>query len=226
MTVDMDKAPTGKREQRRAERREAILEIAQQSFLDNGYDRTTMSAIAETMGGSKGTLWSYFDSKEALFEAMIDRAGAQFRSELTEALGPHGSPETGLLRFAETFIRKITRHDAIALQRMIVGEGPRFPKLGPIFYARAPGVTRELLSGYIGGRMEAGALRKDDPTKAAHMLLCLCSGGHHQRVLWGIETYSEKTACTEAKTAVEHFLRAYAPGTESSASGAGRVSAG
>jgi AcrR family transcriptional regulator len=96
MCMTTEKAPLGKREQRKAERREAILDIAQQSFLDQGYDRTTMSGVAEAMGGSKGTLWSYFDSKEALFAAVIDRAAAHFRADLTGALDPKGKPETGL----------------------------------------------------------------------------------------------------------------------------------
>jgi TetR/AcrR family transcriptional regulator, mexJK operon transcriptional repressor len=211
MGTNMEKAPVGKREQRKAERREAILEIAQQSFLDNGYDRTTMSSIAEAMGGSKGTLWSYFDSKEALFGAMIDRAGAAFRADLVAALDPLGQPAAGLRRFAETFLRKITRPDAVALQRMIVGECPHFPELGSIFYERAPGATRELLSGYILARMNAGALRRDDPMKAANMLLSLCTGGHHQRVMWGVESFDERTIDDEVAVAIELFLRAFGP---------------
>lgn len=204
-------APVGKRAQRKVERRAAILEIAQQSFLDQGYDRTTMSGIAEAMGGSKGTLWSYFESKEALFEAVIDRAAAHFRTDLVAALDPKGHPETALRRFSETFIRKITGADAIALHRIVVGESPRFPELGRIFYARAPGVVRALLATYIETQMEAGLLRRGDPLKAAGMLLALCDGGHHKRVLWGVEHYDDATAKEEAAIAVEHFLLAYGP---------------
>lgn len=201
----------GRREQRKVDRREAILVVAQQSFLDNGYDRTTMSSIAEIMGGSKGTLWSYFDSKESLFEAVIDRACELFRVDLVAALDPQGHPRSGLLRFVETFIRKITLSDAISLQQMIVGEGPRFPAIGPIFYSRASGITRDLLSRSIADRMDSGALRKADPVKAAQMLLSLCSGGHHERVLWGVEPFDEKTARNDARAAIEHFLLAYGP---------------
>jgi TetR/AcrR family transcriptional regulator, mexJK operon transcriptional repressor len=210
-TIEKQALP-GKREQRKAERRELILDIAQQSFLEQGYDRTTMSGIAESMGGSKGTLWSYFDSKEALFTAVIDRAAAHFRTDLTGALDPQGKPEIGLRRFAENFIQKITSAEAIALHRIVVGESPRFPELGRIFYARAPEVTRELLAGYMANQMEAGALRKEDPMKAAGMFLSLCDGGHHKRVLWGVEPYSDTVAREEAAVAVEHFLRAYGVG--------------
>lgn len=211
MSAVMDGPRIGKRERRKSERREAILDLAQRSFLELGYDRTTMSRIAETMGGSKGTLWTYFSSKEALFEAVIDRACTSFRKELMIALDPKGRPETGLLRFAEGFIRKITSDEAIALHRIVVGESPRFPELGRIFFSRAPGAMLDLLASYMADQMEAGGLRNADPSKAAAMFLSLCDGGHHKRVLWGVETYSADMAKREAADAVEHFLLAYGP---------------
>jgi hypothetical protein len=72
---------------------------------------------------------------------------------------------------------------------------------------------RELLANYIAIQMEAGTLRKDEPMKAAGMFLSLCDGGHHKRVLWGVERYSGAMAKEEAVIAVEHFLRAYGPET-------------
>ncbi|WP_206240363.1 TetR/AcrR family transcriptional regulator [Novosphingobium terrae] len=209
MKTDSEGTPLGKRALDKAKRRETILEIAQRSFLEQGYDRTTMSGIAEAMGGSKGTLWSYFETKEILFEAMIERAAAHFRADLLATLDPGGQPEVGLRDFAETFIRKITSPDSIALQRVVIGESARFPELGPIFYTRAAGVTRSLLARYIGAHMAADALRKDDPLKAANMLVSLCSGGQFQRVLWGTETCSEAMIAEEAATAVDYFLRVF-----------------
>ena len=40
------KPATGRREARRIDRRDAMLEVAAQSFLRNGYAATTMSGIA------------------------------------------------------------------------------------------------------------------------------------------------------------------------------------
>ena len=83
-----------RREARRQSRREAILDVAAQSFLEHGYAGTTMSAIAATLGGSKGTLWSYFASKEVLFAAVIDR-----REGMAEGARSHLSIHLdGLLR--------------------------------------------------------------------------------------------------------------------------------
>ncbi|HZC15833.1 MAG TPA: TetR/AcrR family transcriptional regulator, partial [Caulobacteraceae bacterium] len=65
---------------RRDARREAILEVARQVFYEEGYAAASMSSIAARLGGSKGTLYNYFKSKDALFEAYIDAACGQWRA--------------------------------------------------------------------------------------------------------------------------------------------------
>ena len=52
-------------------RRETILEIARDMFFTEGYAAVSMSAIAARLGGSKGTLYNYFASKEELFSAVM-----------------------------------------------------------------------------------------------------------------------------------------------------------
>ena len=60
---------------RRDQRREAILEVAREVFTEEGYAAASMSTIAARLGGSKGTLYNYFKSKEELFGAYV-REGA------------------------------------------------------------------------------------------------------------------------------------------------------
>jgi AcrR family transcriptional regulator len=62
----------GKRQLNKARKREAIVQVATRAFLENGYAATSMSAIADELGGSKATLWAHFSSKEELFAAVID----------------------------------------------------------------------------------------------------------------------------------------------------------
>src|SRR5579863_10433780 len=52
-------------------KRRAILEVAREVFLAQGYAATSMSEIAAKVGGSKGTLYNYFRSKEELFAAFM-----------------------------------------------------------------------------------------------------------------------------------------------------------
>jgi len=190
-------------------RKKFILDTACSLFLKNGYGRTTMSAIAEMVGGSKSTLWKYFPSKEILFESVIHHAVSIFHVDLIAALDGNLSTDTDLIKFCQIFIRKISGIDAITLHRIVIGESSQFPELGRIFYAHAWGLIHKILTGYISGQMNGGALRKGDPAKAAGMLLGLCEGGHHKRVLWGIEPYTDAIATEEAASVVEQFMRAY-----------------
>ena len=53
------------------------MSVAREVFFEHGYSATSMSAIAARLGGSKGTLYNYFRSKEELFEAQLrDVCGA------------------------------------------------------------------------------------------------------------------------------------------------------
>ena len=52
-------------------KRRQIMEGAREIFMSAGFDAASMNDIARAAGVSKGTLYAYFDSKEALFEALI-----------------------------------------------------------------------------------------------------------------------------------------------------------
>lgn len=201
-----------RRETNRQSRRDAILDVAAQSFLEHGYAGTTMSAIAATLGGSKGTLWSYFASKEILFAAVIDRVTDAFRAQLSLILNPRDGVESALHRFGIEFLRKVTSPEAIALHRLVMGETKRFPEIGRIFYDRAPRQTQEFLADFLAQAMESGNLRREDPLAAARQLTALCMYGGHQRMLLGvIDTLSLQEIEIEVERAMNTFMRGHAP---------------
>src|ERR1700743_809975 len=57
----------------RDQRRELILDVAQGVFLEEGFANASMSVMAARLGGSKGTLYNYFKSKDELFNAYVER---------------------------------------------------------------------------------------------------------------------------------------------------------
>ncbi|MDV3458418.1 TetR/AcrR family transcriptional regulator [Sphingomonas sp. HF-S4] len=203
-----EKAP-GKREARKEERRLAILEVAKRSFLDNGYSATSMSAISAELGGSKGTLWSYFPSKEELFAAVLDHATADYRRQMASVLQPTDDPYTTLLTFCRSFLTKITSPDGLRLHRLIAAESGRFPEIAEIFFRRAPQPTQQLLADFFAAEMASGHMRKDEPLAAARALAGLCLGGLHQRVLWGKEAATPERIDAEARYAADIFARAF-----------------
>jgi AcrR family transcriptional regulator len=181
-------------------------------FLEHGYAGTTMSAIAAELGGSKGTLWNHFPSKELLFAAVLERMTTEFRSQLLLALNPADDLEEALRKFCGRFLVKVTSPDAIALHRLITGEVGRFPEIGPIFYERGPRLTQRLLGDFLAGAMDRGLLRRDDPLGAARTLIGLnLYGCHNQLILGVIESATPAMTASDANRAVDIFMQVYAP---------------
>ncbi|KKC23894.1 TetR/AcrR family transcriptional regulator [Sphingomonas sp. SRS2] len=212
MKLEHDKPALGRREARRIDRRDAILAIAATSFMEQGYSATSMSAIASAVGGSKATMWNYFPSKQALFEAVLERATSAHHAEMTSLLDASGGLEETLRRFCLRFVQKITSPPAIALHRLVHAESGRFPEVGQIFYERAPKTAHAMLARFLAAAMDRGELRSADPIRAARTLVSLCMSGVHQQVLLGlIETPPPELVTIDAEAAMNFFLRAYAP---------------
>ncbi len=200
----------GRREARRIDRRDAIIAVAHDSFLEHGYAATTMSGIAATIGGSKATLWSYFPSKEALFEAVLDTATSAYRTQLSTLLDTSVDLESTIRSFCTSFLNKVTTPEALSLQRLAHGEAGRFPEMGTAFYERGPRTTQAMLAGFISSAMDRGLLRRDDPLRAARALSSLCMSGCHQQILFGrLDAVTPEMIAADADAATELFLRAY-----------------
>ncbi|MCI4591540.1 TetR/AcrR family transcriptional regulator [Sphingobium sp. BYY-5] len=189
-----------------------ILTVAQDYFMDHGYAGTTMSGIAAALGGSKGTLWNYFPSKDQLFAAVLDRVAGAYRTRLSQILDPEGDLALTLHRACISLITKVTSPEAIALHRLIISEGGRFPELSQIFFELAPRNTRAMLADFLEGAMARGQLRTADTTNAARALMSLCmAGSHHQLLMAQIKEPDPAQIEQDATFAVDLFMRAYAP---------------
>jgi AcrR family transcriptional regulator len=70
----------------REARRNAILDAATDVFGQMGFESTRMDDVAKAAGIAKGLLYKHFPSKDALFEALIDRQGRAYAAELRGAL--------------------------------------------------------------------------------------------------------------------------------------------
>lgn len=208
----IDPPPLSRREARRRDRRQMILAVAARSFLENGYAGTTMSGIAATLGGSKGTLWNYFPSKEELFAAVLDDANTAYRGQLAELLDPCGDLEPTLRRLGLNLLEKVTSPKAVALHRLVLSEAGRFPEMGAIFFEYVPKNTRRLIGDYLAQAMERGLLRRADPELAARTFTLLMLSGCHQLILLGqIERATAEQMETDVAFGLDCFMHAFAP---------------
>lgn len=203
-------APISRRESRKQDRRQAIIEAARASFLEQGYAGTSMTALIKTIGGSKATLWSYFRSKEELFAAVVEEISGTFRAQLEQVLSIDHDLETTLVDFCEAFLAKITSPDGQATWRLVVAESGRFPEVGKIFYEKAASHPQGYLRAFFTRQIASGKLIAEDPGIMAETLTSLCVG-QHLRMIWGFGEPGAEERADSARRYARWFLKAYAP---------------
>ena len=200
-------------ESARAEaRRRAILEVACELFLAKGYAAVSMSEIATRLGGSKGTLYNYFRSKEELFAAfMIDTCQGP-SNEVFEHLPPVSDDLRGdLIDVAASLLRFLFREPTMAIHRLVIAEAGRFPELGQIFYETGPKKGELKLAAYIQQLMDAGQLRAGDAVKIGRWFKDLALSDIYTKRLWGvIDDPTPAVLRAHATEAVDIFLATFA----------------
>jgi AcrR family transcriptional regulator len=124
---------------RRIERREAILAAALDEFSSQGFAAARLEDVAKRAGVAKGTIYLYFRDKEALFQELI-RAMLTPVVGSVEALRDADVPLHALSdRMVDLFVREIFSTKRGEVIRLMIAEGRRFPKLAEFYY-------REVLS--------------------------------------------------------------------------------
>ena len=139
-------------------KRRQILDGARRVFLAAGFDGASMGEIAKAAGVSKGTLYSYFASKEALFERLI----LDERTSLAEALFSldPDDPDTRavLRRLGRSFLAMLVRPEHVSSVRMVIGVAEKLPRIGQVFYDAGPRQGARRLAAYLDRQVAAGRL--------------------------------------------------------------------
>src|SRR5262249_855391 len=108
-------------------KRRQIIEGARLVFLAQGFDGASMGEIAGQAGVSKGTVYVYFDSKEALFEAIAE-SECQAQAERVFALDSNDHDvEAVLTRLGCAFARFICRPGGQSSLRTVISIAERMP---------------------------------------------------------------------------------------------------
>ena len=84
MSVSVDSMASGRRAVNRKNNRDAILDAARDVFAEIGYGGTTVRDIIRRTNLASGTFYNYFDSKEAVFNALNDEIGMELRQLLRD----------------------------------------------------------------------------------------------------------------------------------------------
>ncbi len=192
-------------------RRELILDVAQEVFLEEGFANASMSVIAARLGGSKGTLYNYFKSKDDLFNAYVERR-CLWQDEIFAEPTKDETPEDTLRRIGRAYLTRVLTDFNLRNFRLIASEAERSPDIGQTFYTAGPlkGADRvaELLSGMAdAGRLDFGG---DAPIDAAHQFLGMVQNRYFKaRLCNAIPELTQKQIEDEAALATRTFLRAF-----------------
>jgi AcrR family transcriptional regulator len=156
-----------KRWRRRKEARPSeILDAALAVFAEKGFAAARLEQVAKAAGVSKGTLYLYFDGKEALFEAVVKSAIVPRIADAEVMLRDHrGSAAELLAALYKRFAAVIADEQVAAIPKLVIGEAGNFPELAR-FYLREV-VARGLR--LMGAVLELGVARGEfRPMKVAH----------------------------------------------------------
>lgn len=165
-------------------KREQIIEGAKRVFMSVGFDAASMNDITREAGVSKGTIYVYFENKEDLFSAMVEKERALFLAAVRTVLAAHEDVETGLYRFGVSFVTHMTEEKVINAMRTVLGVRDRMPDLCKRFF-KGPENLRTVLQEFLAHQVEIGALKIDDLDLAAGQFLDLSSGGFFKLRLFG-----------------------------------------
>jgi AcrR family transcriptional regulator len=166
------------------ERRAAILDIAHEAFLMDGYSGTSMSRIAALVGGSKATLYSYFPSKKDLFVAVIDRETAGLYDRIFNMELTADEPRAAITELVRRCLDGLLSDPIVSGYRLIIAEAGRFPEIGRTAYELAVRRGLERIARYFAKAVAEGTLRPCDPVQAAETFLDLTAGNLHTQRLW------------------------------------------
>jgi AcrR family transcriptional regulator len=212
MVVDLETDAAAEAAAPESAKRTQILEGARRVFFARGFDAASMGEIAREAKVSKGTLYVYFDSKEALFAALIAESKRDTAEQLLELDPDAEDVRTALEDFARRMLRRVVRPEHVALVRVVIGASDKFPALARAFYEAGPAYGAGRLAAWLEAETARGRLAVADPQTAAWQFLGMCM----QPVLIGIilagnEPPDEARLAAWVETSVGAFLAAQGP---------------
>lgn len=191
------------------DRMKRVLDAATAQFIEHGFARASVDAIAKVSGISKVTIYSYFPTKEALFEAAVNSSTEEvFASLPPGALDPH-HPEAALTMIGTSFLKLKRSDNVVGAFRMMFATAGEHIGASEVFYKQGPAILFQQVADYLRAANEAGSLTVSAPDEAADQFLSLFLGMAHIRVLMGLGKPQPSEDAHLVQSNVALFLRAF-----------------
>ncbi len=206
--------PTAKRSNRGRprdpERLKRIIESATHSFLEHGFVGTSMEAVAQASGVSKMTIYSYFPSKEILFENCASKRTDQVFAFL-DASPDQGKrhPEQALRQLAVEFVALMRDPQVLSMHQVLIASQGQHLSVNQGFFQQGPLRLTQRVTEYFHMLSDLGQIELDSPHRAANQFLSLFLGTPHLRGLLSLGSPSAAEDQQMIDDNLRMFFRAY-----------------
>jgi AcrR family transcriptional regulator len=187
-----------------------FVEVAQELFLERGFAGASVNEVVRRAGGSLATLYAEFGTKDELFEAVMNRRAAAMFTNIISSKSQAVDLASELRQLAQRMQAHMLSDDALALYRLAVHEGPKFPSVRNAVLINGLKGFLQRLGDYFTGLKANGQLDIDDPVLAAELFLTLVQGQLQTIAACGaVGRLSRKRRDDHARRAVDVFLRVH-----------------
>ena len=157
-----DPPPVRKRRRRKDARPAEIIAAAMRLWAERGFAATRLEDVAAGADIAKGTIYRYFPSKEALFEAALqDRLVATMDRARNMAEAEDVPTRVMLARFFESVRAELVDRGSLVFLRILLSEGHRFPDLVARYEAVALGRGMATVRAILAAGIARGDLRPE-----------------------------------------------------------------
>nr|WP_298686733.1 TetR/AcrR family transcriptional regulator [uncultured Dongia sp.] len=189
-----------------------VMEAGSKLFTEQGFGAVSMDQVAKAAGVSKATVYAHFQSKEQLFVAIVRAACLSYAENAMPEVRDAPDMRSALTRIGHSIAGFLMAPRTMAIYRVIVAEGPRFPGLAQGYYETGPRTFKRLLAKYLTEAVEKGLLQIDNPRLASEQFCSMVRGPLYMKVLLDLKDDPDLLDTnTVVDGAVEVFLRSYGP---------------
>ena len=153
------------------DRRNAFIEAALEEFFERGFGGARMDDIARRAGFSKGALYLYFDSKDALFAALINTY-AMPNVERIESIATSTTSARDAIDAFVSLAPVIVRQSQIPkLARILIANAHAFPDVVTKYRKEVIDRVLAAIAGFLERAAATGEIKIGDPTLTARLVV-------------------------------------------------------
>ena len=150
-----------------------ICAAASALFMEHGYERASLDAIATRAGVSKLTIYRHFGGKEGLFAAVLKAKCDELMGDIPELSGSDVDAQAALVAAGYAFVTLVTDPGPLAAHRLVAAEHHRVPGLSQLYFDNTIAVTSRRIARLVDALRDRGELTVSDPHQAARDLMSL-----------------------------------------------------